>query len=39
MKKKTPMPTRYWMPTTLWSVQSPKYRPMPPVSFSRSDGG
>ena len=24
MKKKTPMPNRYWIPTTLWSVQSPK---------------
>ena len=24
MKKKSPMPHRYWMPTTLWSVQSPK---------------
>ena len=24
MKKKRPMPARYWIPTTLWSVQSPK---------------
>ena len=24
MKKKMPTPKRYWMPTTLWSVQSRK---------------
>ena len=24
MKKNSPMPQRYWMPTTLWSVQRPK---------------
>ena len=24
MKKNTPIPTRYWRPTTLWSVHSPK---------------
>jgi len=24
MKKKSPIPHRYWIPTTLWSVQRPK---------------
>ena len=26
---------RYWMPTTLWSVHRPKYRPMPPVCLAQ----
>ena len=38
-KKKSPIPTRYCIPTTLWSVQRPKYRPIPSLSFSRSDAG
>ena len=24
MKKNTPIPIRYWIPTTLWSVHRPK---------------
>ena len=39
MKTNAPMPRRYWIPTTLWSVQRPKYRPTPAVSFSRTLGG
>ena len=30
MKKKIPTPKKYWIPTTLWSVVSRKYRPIPP---------
>ena len=36
MKKNTPIPTRYCIATTLWSVHSRKYRPIPSPSLSCS---